>query len=258
MGPSPGDNHDLIELLAHRGHILPHLESGPKPKPTLVDELGVSRSTVDRAVRDLETHDLVTREAGTVTLTTRGGVALDLYRYLTDVVAGLLSIEDALGDIPLEDRPHFSMFGDATIVTGSEAAPYHPISVYEDELSNADHVRALSMTVIPPLVDYYQDRIVEGDLNAEIVVSEAVLSRLVSSHTDALQLSLDHDQVTVYQTDASLPYGVTVLDSPNGRSAMMHLHGDGGIAAMVQSASPAAVAWADSLVTQHRNTATPV
>lgn len=258
MDSAPAANTDLLELLARRGHILHHLDSGPKPKPTLVDALGVSRSTVDRAVRDLETHDLVTRDAGTVTLTTRGGVILDLYRYLSDVIACVDALDEPLDDVPLESRPHYAMFRDATIVTGGGAAPHHPISVYEDELSNADRVRAISMTVIPGLVDHYEDRILDGDLTVEMVVSDAVLSRLVSNHADALEMSIDHDQVSLFQTDTSLPYGVTVLDGASGGSAIIHLYGEGGIAALVQSSSPAAIAWAESLVSEHRNQATPV
>lgn len=258
MESAPSQHHDLIELIAHRGHILRHLESEPKSKPELVETVTVSRSTIDRAVRELETQELVAREAGTVSLTTRGGLVLDLYRFITDVIDGIDTLDTELADIPIDRRPNYAMFSDATIITGTGAAPHHPVSVFQEELGAADQVRAISMTVIPSLVEEFQNRIRNSDLDVEMVVSEEVLSRLVASHPDALELSVDHDQVRLYQTGASLPYGLSILDGATGQSAIVHLYGDGGITAIVQSGAPAAVAWAERVLEDHRSTATPV
>lgn len=249
---------DLHDLLSRRGPLLNELVGSPKTKPELVEAVGVSRSTIDRAVRELESADLVSRSEGTVALTTRGALLLDVQQYFTEVVTNIDAVTQILSDIPVADRPHFTQFGQATIVTGSGAAPHEPVEFLKQELDEARSVRAVTLSVIPALVEQVRGRVLDGDLAVDMVVSDAVLDRLISSHQDALEATLDREEMSLYRTDTGLPYGVSVVERTEGRSSFLVLQGDGGIGALVRSDAPAAIAWADDLIDRVRDQADPV
>jgi len=57
----PSQAVEVVELLARRATLLRLLRERPRLKRELAEELSVSRSTVDRAVRNLEATDYVAR-----------------------------------------------------------------------------------------------------------------------------------------------------------------------------------------------------
>jgi predicted transcriptional regulator len=75
-----GNSADVRQLLSQRADALSRLLDADRTKNELTEELDVSRSTVDRAVRELESNGLVRREGGTVTATLSGRLAYDSYR----------------------------------------------------------------------------------------------------------------------------------------------------------------------------------
>ena len=64
-----GSPSDVRQLLSQRADILSTLLRSERTKGELTDTLDVSRSTVDRGVRQLESTGLVRRSGGTVTAT---------------------------------------------------------------------------------------------------------------------------------------------------------------------------------------------
>jgi len=248
----------LHDLLARRGQFLTVLAEDDHTKPELVEELGVSRSTVDRAVRELEAQALIERNGNTVRLTTRGGLLVDLHRRFVDITSNIDRLTDTLASIPADHRPDVELFADATVVTAETTAPHRPVSVLEDELATIDRVCTVSMTVIPTLVERVSDRVLNDGLAVDMVVSDAVLERLVSTHSETLAATLDRDQVTLAQTTTDLPYDLAILEEAETRSALLLVHGDGGITALVKSDTPAAVAWAETVFTRERERADPV
>lgn len=249
---------DLYDLLARRSDLLDVLATGDHTKPELVERLDVSRSTVDRALRELEAEHLVTRTGREIRLTTRGGFIVDLNRYVTDISTTIDQVTEHLRQVPVEHRPHYAVFADATVVTAEDAAPHRPVSAFEDELSTVEGLASISMTVIPTLVERIKDKVLDGGLEVDMVVSEPVLERLVTGHREALNDTIDREEVTLNQTDSELPYDLVVLDHGGTRSALVLFHGDGGISALVQSTAPDAVAWAEDVFQRERARAEPV
>ncbi|MFC7135450.1 hypothetical protein ACFQRB_15980 [Halobaculum litoreum] len=59
-----GDATEIAGTLAKRRDVLAALFEGPVRKRTLVEELGVPRTTLDRGVRELVDHGLAERVDG--------------------------------------------------------------------------------------------------------------------------------------------------------------------------------------------------
>ena len=74
------DVDDRIDLVAKRVDLLEALAAGPRYKPALVEATGDSRSTVDRAIRELEAAGLIERTDEGFWATLAGRLAAERYR----------------------------------------------------------------------------------------------------------------------------------------------------------------------------------
>ncbi|MFC6716634.1 hypothetical protein ACFQGT_01985 [Natrialbaceae archaeon GCM10025810] len=137
--PRPGPH--IVEPLSHRRDLLERLLEGPATKPVLVDDLDCFRSTVDRAVRELEDLGFVAREGGTHRITAAGRLAVDQYR---DCVGALESVEaatDLLAYVPPDAPLSLSMLEGARTWTPQPHAPNEAFEEIEHRLPDADRLR---------------------------------------------------------------------------------------------------------------------
>ncbi|WP_157744195.1 hypothetical protein [Halopenitus persicus] len=67
----------MASILLRRMKILGSLRGNPKTKCALVDSLDTSRSTIDRATRELETASMVEYVGGKFAVTTSGELVLN-------------------------------------------------------------------------------------------------------------------------------------------------------------------------------------
>lgn len=88
-----------IELVRRREEALARLREEPKQKPQLVEELDVSRSTVDRAISELTRVGLVCRVPGGYRTTTLGASLLEAYRGFRRTATTATGVE------PLRETP---------------------------------------------------------------------------------------------------------------------------------------------------------
>ena len=79
-----GERDELVHTLTRRRTILAALDDRPRHKRDLTEELHVARSTIDRALRKLETEGLVERGDDGFSLTTHGEIAFDVYGDFTE------------------------------------------------------------------------------------------------------------------------------------------------------------------------------
>jgi DNA-binding MarR family transcriptional regulator len=111
FAPSPeratnnGGRGPVGRLVEKRSDFLDVFTEGPRTKRDLVDDLGHSRSTVNRAVRELEVGSLIVRTDGRYAITHRGRHLLQSYR---DTLAAFERIEEAevaLAELPADAPP---------------------------------------------------------------------------------------------------------------------------------------------------------
>src|SRR6056297_1681780 len=136
-----------FDLLAQRADLLRAVRDGAPPKPELAAALSVSRSTVDRAVRDLEDSGLVER-AGGVTLTLKGRLALDSYETFAAHLRDFEAAETALKTLPNDARVDRSLFRDATVVEATPVAPQRATEAYRSLVADATRVRGYASALL--------------------------------------------------------------------------------------------------------------
>lgn len=235
----------VTQLLARRHELLEAVVSGPKSKRELVADLDVSRSTVDRAVRSLESADLVHRRDGAVTMTTPGRIALRGYRDFHDGLLGLREATPLLRSTDTTSLPPFSLFTDATVVTAKRESPHQPIRAFQQFLEDAREIRTIWTGLISDYVDFYNEQVVEQQTTAELYVLSSVLDDLLSTYWEPVAECVDTGRLTVYEVADDTPLSIKVADTGTEEVGIL-TYGRQGISGFIRSADQTAVSWARS------------
>ncbi|MEF8757726.1 MAG: hypothetical protein V5A33_05780 [Halobacteriales archaeon] len=236
---------ELLDVVNRRSELLHAVGSGPTRKRDLESALAVSRSTIDRGIRELADRHLVERIEGGYRRTLAGDVALrnyDLFRRRTD---GLERGAALLGELPPDAGLDPAFTAGMEVVESERTSPHRPIEKLYDYVEEATRVRGISTAIHPQQIETYRRGINERGMRAEIVLTDDALDRLLSEYADALEGGLDHNRVAFHRTDAEVPYSLTVADLDGDQIAAILVFGAGGTEGVLINDSPAAVEWAE-------------
>jgi len=248
----------LLDVLVRRGPLLRRIGAGTRRKSDLVADGDVSRSTVDRGVRELECTGLLERSDERYRLTVAGRMALDAYEAFVDQVEGLAEGSAALQDLPPDAPLHPSVVRDPDVAVATHPDPDRPTRVQRDLVRRATHQRLLAPTVLPQHVDMYHDAIATDDLSGRFVVTTDVLEYLLSNHSERLQDALEHDDVSFREAESLPPYGLTVSETDDGRVVGLLVFTGSGVGAFLSTDDERAVEWAGDLIERHWERARPI
>lgn len=241
-----------------RSDLLSLVGEGAKTKRELEAELDVSRSTIDRGIRELADKDLVERTADGYRQTLTGRLGLSEYERFTRRVEGLCDGSTLLTELAPDAELDPAFLAGADVVESGHASPHRPIEELYTYVEDASMVRGFAPAVHPQQVETYEAEITERGMAAELVLTEAALERLLNDYADALETGLATDRVAVHRTAEQLSYSLTIATLEDRTVVGVMLYGDGGIHGVVLNDSPAAVEWAEERFEAVRDRATPL
>jgi predicted transcriptional regulator len=247
-----------IELLARRTELLRSLRFEPQSKRDLVETMSVSRSTVGRAVRQLEARGFVERRDGTIAISLQGRLALDAYESFTTELANLEGARAVLEPLDSTARMDVSLLRNADVVQPEPVAPNQPVAALRDHLQDASRVRGFATQVLPSHVDEYYERIVEHEASVEFVVTEDVLEEVVATHGDVFEEALETGRFHMWLADQPLDYSLLVVDKPQQTVVCALVYGDSGVFGVLENEDDRAVEWALGLFDELRESADPI
>ncbi len=236
-----------IETMSRRADLLRALRSGPQAKRGLVSELPISRSTVDRAVRELESSGLVTRDSGTVGLTFAGRLTLSAYEEFYEGLAGVRQAAEVIAPIPPDASMDLAVFERAKIVGSEPYAPHQPIQELQDYIRGADRIRGVASAVLPEYVTLYSQQIIEEGSEVELVVSEPVLQTLVGQYDESLEASLATGRLDLYSVDVTPPFS-TIIAHRDAPELAVVVFGDSGATGLIHNDAAKAVRWGEEWI----------
>ena len=234
---------DVFDVLRSRAAILVALSEGAKSPTELMAELSVSRSTIDRGLRELEDVGLVELGDGTARVTLSGRLAIETY---TDFIENLDAIATA-GDL-FESLPSDAPF-DPALLDGSSALvaegpddqrPFDRLIRFTED---AVSIRGCVLEASEQLVETYYRRLLDDDISVNIVATEDVVQRLITTYRSQLVELLDSESFSLRSTD-SLPYTLLVGEFPEGPVVMAAVYDAGRLVGVVHNDDPQAVEWA--------------
>ena len=209
-GETDSDAPEVIRTVVKRADLLDRLAGGPVSKRDLRDDLGVSRSTVYKAVRELESANLVEDTDAGPRLTLAGRLLADRYRSFAGAVADVVGHGPILDAIPNDAPLTTAVLDGGNHVLAERHAPNQPITHIETLVRDVDHVVALSPVVLPQYVDLFHEQVVTGEVTAELVLESSVVEYLRSDHAERVAEATATGRLALWETDATLPYGLVV------------------------------------------------
>lgn len=252
---STADTGALLSILGRRTAVLRTLLDDPRDKPDLVGALGVSRSTVDRAVRELEGAALIERIEDGYCPTAFGRLALAEYERFAERAASVSDCAAVLSALPPDVPLDAAMVVDAEVVLSERSSPQRPVERLYELVSNADRVRGFAPAVIHQQVAVYHERIVQSGMDTELVLTDDVVRQLLSNHEDRFQEALASGHLEVWETGTSFPYGVTIAEQDGETRVGLMAYVEDGIGGFIHNDTDAAVEWAEERFAARRERA---
>jgi len=248
---------EVVDTTIQRLDLLACVNDAPKTKRTLEDELDISRSTIDRAIRELELLDLVTYTSDGYAITPIGTLLAEECASFLETVDVAMRLDEVLRWVPSDELElDVRFFDDAELLTPEPGDPYAMINRHVQLLQSAEYVRCMLPVIGLHGHEAAHDSIVDGDGESELIVTESVASTLLESPdyaplTDEL---LATDRFELYVYDGSVPYFLGVFDG----LVQLGADDDGDPKAMLETDTDEVREWAHQKLDAYRDAATSI
>jgi predicted transcriptional regulator len=252
-----GSHADHLRVFDRRESLLQQVLEQPMDKCGLTEALEVSRSTVDRSIRELEGIGVVERGPEGYELTLRGRLMFEEYERFRRRIQSIDEATPVISGLPQDVAIDVAMLDGAEVVGGDLSMPFDPIERHLELLREADRIRVVGATVLPQYVETYHERIVGNGVRAEVALPGEMVERLLSSHREQFTEILDTGRLTLRELDERPPYSLAVLDGVEPRAGLLVYVADG-IRGYLTNNSPMAVSWATQTFETYWENATPI
>jgi len=260
MGDTELIGSTLRETVRKRSNVLESLSEGAAPKPTLVDRLDVSRSTVDRAIDNLSARDLVRRDGDGYRVTTHGRMALESYREYVATTDSLARASPLLSSIPTDVDVDAALFEHGDISLAEPHAPENAIAPAIDYLQSAERLLVFSPVVKSSYISLVHEEVAGSELELELVLGRGASESLASlaAVTDTVDGLAVADTVSFFRTGTDLPFTLFLMLDGGGDTVGVTVHDGGAIVGSVTSQALDAVEWGRETFEEVRATADPL
>ncbi|WP_226483187.1 helix-turn-helix transcriptional regulator [Natrinema amylolyticum] len=251
--PSEDSLADIAYLArsANRVIILNTLVSGSYTSRDLEQATGVSRSTLERIVSELERRDWIERTTqGEYTATTAGEFAMSEFAPLADSMTALRALGDAVEWLPREELSiglhHFS---DAIIRVPNSNSATAPAAYMAKLLREATEFACL-VRIAPPLgfEIAMRDRAATGKLTTEHVVTEDELA-YIAEQPDRVRRWREYlnTGVDVFCYAGDVPCNLFVIDE-----TVLVVDREPNVCAFIESENETVRVWASDMIGTYR------
>ena len=253
------DADELIRLLTRREALLRGVGTAGIGKRELVDRLSVSRSTVDRGIRELESAGLLARSTAGYRRTLFGELLLSEYDSFASTAETLCGGRTLLTDLPPSFDLDPVLLEDATVETASQHAPHHPVTALCSLLAEGRWIQTVFPAVFPQVLNQWLALCDDEMIRADIVLTEPVVGELVGSHTERLRQLLDRSCLSLHQVDDGPSYGLVIAESESDATAGVVVMDDrGGARAFIETDAEPAVSWVRERINDQLMQSTPL
>lgn len=233
----------VADVLSKRTPLLTVLADGPTDQRRLREELGVSRSTVYKALKELEDAGLVERRDGGYGLTGFGRLAWQRHDAYLARLERLGDAERLLDGLPADRQYPPSLFEHGHVVTTGRNAPERPLERMEARAANTVQLRCLSPVGMPRYLEATHERVEETDQTVTLVTESAALSRLSESY-DRFDEALEQPGLDIRTAGEQLPFAVMLFDDDE---IGLFAYDDGSLLGAAFSSDDDALQWGETV-----------
>lgn len=245
---------EVCTVVLQRWEVLDRLRKATADKRTLVEDVDCSRSTVNRAIRELESVDMVEHIDGEYEVTPLGETVASRFEEVMETIELRTQFKPFLHWVP-EDEFDLELqhLRDAELLLPKPGDPYAMINQHVDIVSRTtDHNCVLPLIGLHALTAGHE-QVVENGAHVELVVAPKA--------ADALQFDSDYAELTeemaatgrfrLYRYDGTIPYFVGLFDN----TVQIGVDDDGEPRALVETDNPEVQEWAATTIQDYKRQA---
>ncbi len=246
MADGAADLDDVLDRVAQRIEFLELLSDGEWMTNEIVDQLPHSRSTVSRALRQLQETDLIEKRADGYTVTPHGALLAEQYRDYRSEARSIFGARQLLASLPDDEQVAREFVANATTIGLTESPPFRPLEVISEQIATGRRVHVYLPTLSGPhLLRVFRRLVVEEAGSLKLVVSTDLGESLLSYYPGILGELADEGDFEIQFVNDGPSYGAVVSESPEQREATVTVYSeDGAMQGGLATEDDTAVEWA--------------
>lgn len=247
---------EVDDVLTDRYTFLSAIIEQPQSKRDLEGEVDCSRSTLDRAIRDLSNAGLVEYENGLWMPTLFGQCCYDARETFYETLGGLVSASSLIESLDSDDSVSREFF---TGANPEESDPMMPDAIMQQLLNCVEHATQVRIATPVILTGYaeelYTAALSGDDASLELIVPPMMFERLEERVPTVVTEMLCDPNVTLQQATIPIDFGLWTIDS---EKTGILVFTDQGIRGFITNDTDAAVEWATNKYEQLEQNADPI
>lgn len=216
----PPDGELDSELVWSRREYLDALTAEPRRKAALVEALDVSRSTVNRAIAELDDAGLVEDVAGGCRLTLAGRLgaeALETYRSHLD---GVDEVRELLPALPPDASLDLDLVAGAEVEPARGTAPYRAYHAFERLIEASSRLRGAARTFSNPRSrEVFDELVVERGVPVEFYLGPSLLRQVRETYPGVLDSWVEDGSFSAHVVADPPRHSILVSERPEGDRA---------------------------------------
>jgi len=248
----------MRNTLRKRNQVLKALDDNSQSKFELTDNLNVSRSTIERAIRTLQELGCIRKQNKKYHTTTSGKLALDTYQDYVEMTEELTELHEIINSLPDSISIDREFIRGASKNIANPQVPETALRESNELLHSATKLTGLAPLSLPSYPDLLQSKIQENGLDVELIIEQDILESLHQVRGESFADFVEHENTNLFTTSDSLPCAIWIMETPEGDYAGITVYNQGSVQAVLINDSNDAIEWARSVYDVYQKNSTEV
>lgn len=237
--------HDLIHLFSRRADLIECIREDVQDKRELEGIIGISRSTLNRRLNELEEAHLIKRKNGRYVVTSIGETAYQMYLQTFKPVSESLPI---LKHIPDSIYIPPAVLHDAEVINSELPDPELPFNHLEKLVKSGAEIKGVSPVTVSRFIQLFTSQASKEELSLDLIFSQECIDYLSERFQEQMAPIRQSSNCTLFETKEQPPFNLIIVD---GVGMWLGIHDQkGGLRGAILNNSNEAIKWALSIYQQ--------
>lgn len=234
---------DVFDILSDRHEILALIADGACSQQQITEQTSTSQSTISRALTRFKDLGLVRETNSQYELTLLGNLVHQKFEACVRNVEQLYTAEDILNDLPADVPFNPAVLTDADVTISQPHAPDAALDPVLRLTQEATYIKAVAAIVYAGYADTFSERMVDSDLDAEFVMTEAVIDQSRKVYENRDPTAVCTGRLDLYVTEEDIPYSLMLVKTEDDVYTVIVVSSNSGTHGTITTSNSTACEW---------------
>ncbi|QIB75542.1 GntR family transcriptional regulator [Halogeometricum borinquense] len=236
-----------LQVILSRHRLLEQVDNGVKDKRDLYDQLTVSRSTIDRAIRELEAENILRRRGSHCEFTRFGKLAYKQFGGISQTYKTLSNASKLLSALPERSELGMSLLHGSEVTLANQRAPATPFKDISS-VPDGEPIQAMLPVLFPQQLQFLCQRVEKGN-SIELIIHSDIIKIMEEKYESEYE-KMDNHSVEINISSRLPQFGLIIVGS---QKFLLSVHREnGGLHGLIENSKTDAVKKARQLFNQHQ------